>query len=311
MSKLAKPLAIAYLCILLNNTSTNASSESSLDTAKIETLTGRKGTYDKNENVFKVSLPRSDIHTLVNETKMTPPMGLTAWAAFTPAGDSTMVMGDIVLLENQVNPVMSVALDNGLEVTALHNHFLWDSPKVMFMHVGGTGDQKKLAEAVGKVFAEIEKTAAAPPQVQKVKSDPSQTTLDPAKIDLVFGAKGQMSDGVYKITFGRTTTMDGFKMGNAMGVNTWAAFVGSDELAVVDGDFAMYEQEVQTVLRTLRGSGINIVAIHNHMIMEQPRVIFLHFWGIGKTTDLAKGLKAAMDTQKGPAKTPMVPMKAM
>jgi hypothetical protein len=300
-----KPFLAVLMCISAN---IDIAKANGLDTAAIEKIIGRKGAYDKKENVFKVSLPRTDIHAIVGETKMTPPMGLTAWAAFTQTGDSTMVMGDIVLLENQVNPVMSAALDNGLDVTALHNHFLWDSPKVMFMHIGGMGDQKKLAEAVGKVFAEIEKTMATPPEVQKVKLDPSQTTLDPNKIDLVFGTKGQLSDGVYKVTFGRTTKMSGYEMGNAMGVNTWAAFVGSDEIAVVDGDFAMYEQEVQTVLKTLRQAGINIVAIHNHMIMESPRVIFLHFWGIGKTTYLAKGLKAAMDTQKNKAEEPMKAM---
>jgi hypothetical protein len=303
-----KPFLAVLMCISMNIGITKAGAENGLDTAAIEKITGRKGTYDKKENVFKVSLPRTDIHTIVGETKMTPPMGLTAWAAFTPVGDSTMVMGDMVLLENHVNFVMSVALDNGLDVTALHNHFLWDSPKVMFMHIGGMGDQKKLAEAVGKVFSEIERTIVTPPDVQKVKLDPSQTTLDSNKIDLVFGTKGQLSDGVYKVTFGRTTKMGGYEMGNAMGVNTWAAFVGSDDLAVVDGDFAMYEQEVQTVLKTLRGAEINIVAIHNHMIMESPRVIFLHFWGIGKTTDLAKGLKAAMDTQKNKAQEPMKAM---
>lgn len=299
---------IVLLCFSMGITIVKAATENGLDTAKIEKLTGRKGTFDKKEGVFKVSMPRKDIQTAVGETKMTPPMGLTAWAAFTKAGDSTMVMGDMVLLEDQVNPVMSVALDNGLEVTALHNHFLWDWPKVMFMHIGGMGNEDKLADAVGKVFAEIEKTATVKSGARKVKLEPSQTSLDPNKIDYIFGAKGQLSDGVYKITFGRTTKMDGYEVGNAMGVNTWAAFIGSDEQAVVDGDFAMYESEVQSVLKTLRHADINIVAIHNHMIMEQPRVIFLHFWGIGKTTDLAKGLKAAMDTQKNAAKEPMKTM---
>ena len=306
-----KPLILFLFCVSMNIALANAATENSFDMAKIEKLTGRKGTFDKKENVFKVSMPRKDLRIAVGETTMTPPMGLTAWAAFTKAGDSTMVMGDMPLLEDQVNPVMSVVLDNGLEVTALHNHFLWDSPKVMFMHVGGMGDESKLADAVGKVFAEIEKTATIRSDVRKIKLEPSQTSLDPNKIDQVFGVKGQLSDGVYRITFGRTTKMDGYEVGNAMGVNTWAAFVGSDELAVVDGDFALYEQEVQTVLKTLRGGGINIVAVHNHMIMEQPRVIFLHFWGLGKTTDLAKGLKAAIDTQKETAEGPTKAMKAM
>jgi hypothetical protein len=293
-----KSFVIVLLYLSMNGAVVNAATEGSLDTAKIEKLTGRKGTFDKKENVFKIMLPRKDIHITVGETKMTPPMGLTAWAAFTKADDSVMVMGDMVLLEDQVNPVMSVALDNGLGVTALHNHFLWDSPRVMFMHIGGIGSEEKLATAVGKVFAEIEKTATIKSEVRKVKLDPSLTSLDPNQIDRVFGAKGKLSNGVYKITFGRTTKMGGYEVGNAMGVNTWAAFIGSDDLAVVDGDFAMYESEVQNVLKALRHTGINIVAIHNHMIMEQPRVIFLHFWGVGKTTDLAKGLKAAMETQK-------------
>ncbi len=303
-----KSLIAVLICISMNISVSKAEEANGLDTAAIEKLTGRKGTYDKKENVFKVMLPRTDIHASVGETKMTPPMGLTAWAAFTQTGDSTMVMGDMVLLEGQVNPVMSAALDNGLQVTALHNHFLWDSPRIIFMHIGGMGDQKKLAEAVGKVFTKIEDTMINPPEIQKVKFDPSQTTLDPNKIDAVFGTKGQMADGVCKYTFGRTTKMAGFEMGNAMGVNTWAAFVGSDELAVVDGDFAMYEQEVQDVLKTLRRAGINIVAIHNHMIMESPRIIFLHFWGVGETADLARGLKAAMDTQKNKSEEPMKPM---
>ena len=225
-------------------------------------------------------------------------MGLTAWAAFKLMDEHTMVMGDMVLLEDQVNPVMSAALDNGLEVTALHNHFFWDSPKVMFMHIGGTGTPETLVAAVGKVFAKIKETSGGKGEKPYFEIDPSKTSLDPKKIDEVLGKSGKMTDGVYKITFGRTTKMNGHEVGNAMGVNTWAAFVGSDEKAVVDGDFAMLETELQSALKALRQAGINIVAIHNHMTMESPRIIFLHYWGIGRTTDLAKGLKSALDTQQ-------------
>src|SRR5436305_308708 len=269
-----------------------------LDTAKIEQLTGAKGKLDEKEGVFKVSLSRSDINVTAGGVKMTPPMGLTCWASFMRMGDHAMVMGDQVLLEDQVNPVMSVALDNGLEVTALHNHFFWDSPKVMFMHIGGMGDEDKLAEAVGKVFAKIKETSDGKGQIPKADLDPAKTSLDPKNIEGIMGAKGQLGNGVYKITIGRTTKMEGHEVGNAMGINTWAAFVGSDQQAVVDGDFVMLEKELQSVLKALRGAGINVVAIHNHIETESPRIVFLHYWGVGSTTDLSKGLKAALDTQK-------------
>jgi Domain of Unknown Function (DUF1259) len=228
---------------------------------------------------------------------MTPPLGLTSWAAFQKAGDHAMVMGDMVLLEDQVNPVMSVALDNGLAVTALHNHFFWDSPKVMFMHIGGMGDETMLAGAVGKVFATIKDTSGGKGQVPRAELSPALTSLDPKTIEDVLGVKGQLANGVYKVTIGRTTKMDGYAVGSTMGVNTWAAFAGSDAKAVVDGDFVMFEPEVQPVLKALRSAGINIVAIHNHMIEESPRTVFLHYWGVGPTRDLAQGLKTALATQ--------------
>jgi len=274
-----------------------AAGSAPLNTARIEQLAGVKGKLDDKEGVFRVSVPRSDLHVTVEGVTLTPPMGLTCWAAFKKVGNHVVVMGDQVLLEDQVNLVMDVALDNGLEVTALHNHFLGDSPKVMFMHVGGMGDEEQLAAAIGKVFAKIKETSGAGPQPLSAPIDPAKSTLDPAKIESVLGRKGDLSGGVYKLTIGRTTKMGGHEMGNAMGVNTWAAFAGSDDVAVVDGDFAMHENEVQGVLKALRHGGIRIVAIHNHMIGESPRMVFLHFWGVGSTAKLAGALKAALDTQ--------------
>jgi Domain of Unknown Function (DUF1259) len=294
-------LTIAYtLAIvgLLWSPTMALSGEKALDTATIERLTGVKGELSEKEGVFKVSVPRSDLDVTAAGVKMTPALGLTSWAAFQKAGDHVMVMGDMVLLEDQVNPVMSVALDNGLTVTALHNHFFWDSPKVMFMHIGGMGDEATLAGAVGKVFGMIKDTSGGKGEVPRVELSPAQTSLDPKAIEDVLGVKGQLANGVYKITIGRTTKMDGHEVGNAMGVNTWAAFAGSDEKAVVDGDFVMFEPEVQPVLKALRGAGINIVAIHNHMIAESPRTVFLHYWGVGPTRVLATGLKAALETQR-------------
>jgi hypothetical protein len=269
-----------------------------LDTAKIEQLTGMKGQMNEKEGVFKVSAPRSDLKVTTAGVKMTPPLGLTSWAAFKSVGDQTVVMGDTVMTEDQVNAVMSVALDNGLEVTALHNHFFWDSPKVMFMHIGGMDDADKLASAVGKVFAKIKETSGGSVQVITADIDSAKNTIDTKKIDEIFAAKGETSpNGVHKITIAKLTKMHGHEMGAAMGVNTWAAFAGSDQQSIVDGDFAMYEGELQTVLKALRAKNINIVAIHNHMTHENPRVVFLHYWGVGPAQELGKSIKAALDAQ--------------
>jgi hypothetical protein len=289
-------LAVAVVTLLWNPV-VSLAGEKALDTATIERLTGVKGELSEEEGVLKVSVPRSDLEITVAGVKMTPPLGLTSWAAFQKAGDHVMVMGDMVVLEDQVNPVMSAALENGLEVSALHNHFLWDAPKVMFMHIGGMGDEAQLAGAVGKVFTTIKDTSGGKGEVPRVEISPVQTSLDPKPIEDLFGVKGQLASGVYKVTIGRTTTMHGHEVGNAMGVNTWAAFAGSDEKAVVDGDFIMFESELQPVLKALRGAGIHIVAIHNHMVGESPRTVFLHYWGVGPTRALAQGLKAALATQ--------------
>ena len=290
-------VVIAFASFTLTNAAFSFA-QKKLDTAKIEQLTGAKGELNEKEGVVIVRAPRADLQVTTAGVKMNPAMGLTSYAAFMKAGSKTMLMGDTTLLEDQVNPVMSVALDNGLEVTALHNHFFWDSPKVMFMHIGGMGDEEKLASAVGKVFAKIKETSGGKGEIPKADLDPAKTSLDPKNIEGIMGMKGQMANGVYKITIGRTTKMGGHEVGNTMGINTWAAFVGSDQQAVVDGDFVMLEKELQSVLKALRGAGINVVAIHNHIETESPRVVFLHYWGVGATTDLAKGLKAALDSQK-------------
>jgi len=286
-----------WLLIVMVGWEVVRAAEPALDTAKIEQLTGAKGELNTQEGVFKVSAPRSDLAVTVAGVKMTPPLGLTSWAAFQPMGTQTMVMGDLALLEDQVNPVMSVALTNGIEVTALHNHFFWDSPKVMFMHIGGMGSTEALAGAVGKVLATIKETSGGKGSVPHAELEPAKTSLDPKAIEEILGVKGQTANGVYKVTIGRTTKMHDHEVGNTMGVNTWAAFVGSDDTAAVDGDFAMLESELQPVLKALRGAGINIVAIHHHMAMESPRVLFLHYWGVGPTRALATGLKAALATQ--------------
>ncbi|MGZ3797376.1 MAG: DUF1259 domain-containing protein [Pseudobdellovibrionaceae bacterium] len=293
--KINTHLLIGIILVTLNVQNVQAEA-SKLDIKALEKSSGMKGEFNDKEQVYKISYARKDLEVIAGGVKISPAMGLTAWTAFTKSGDHTMVMGDLVLTEGQVNHVMSTALESGLEVTALHNHFFADNPKVMFMHIGGMGTEEKLGTSVGKVFSALKESTTK--KFPTVTLDSSKTTLNPKIIDTAMGQTGVLKDGVYKITIGRVTKMNGHEMGNAMGVNTWAAFIGSDKMAVVDGDFAMLEDELQTVLKTLRHANINIVAIHNHMTMENPRIMFLHFWGIGSTLELAKGIKSALDTQQ-------------
>jgi len=302
--RIAKRSSIGLVVILLAPLpalgAAKTAASAAFDQAKIEQLTGAKGKLDEKAGVFKVTLPRSDLKVTTAGVHITPPLGLSCWAAFTHAAKHTAVMGDIVMTEDQVNAVMSAALDHGLEVTALHNHFFWDSPKVMFMHIGGMADEEKLAAGVGAVFSAVKETSGGKGEVPKADIDPAKSALDAKALDASFGAygPGEYKDGVYKVIVGRSTKMSGHKMGKAMGVNTWAALAGSDDRAVIDGDFAMLESELQPVLKSLRKSGINIVAIHQHMTGEQPRILFLHYWGIGKATELAGGVVAALKETK-------------
>jgi hypothetical protein len=270
-----------------------------LDTAAIEEASGLKGQIIAEEKVFKIGKPRTDVKIQVDQWSMPPFMGLGSWAAFTPGHGGAMMMGDTVLFEDEVNPVMSAAFDAGLEVTALHNHFFYDDPKVYFMHIGGTGDARALAAGVKKVYdkvAEIRGANAAPAKSFPGKID-SPSAITPAPLEAALGVKGQSNQGMFKIVIGRTASMHGVSVGKEMGINTWAAFAGSDSAAFVDGDFAMLENELQTVLRAMRKEGINIVAIHQHMSQEQPRYLFLHYWGKGKAVDLAQSLKRVLDAQ--------------
>jgi len=274
--------------------------EATLDTQAIESVMGLKGSYNKTENVLRVSKPRDDVKLNVDRWSLPPFMGITSWAAFTPLGKSAMVMGDTVLFEDEVNPALSAALDAGLEVTALHNHFFFDQPKVFFMHIAGMGDAPKLARSVKAVYDSVAQVRAAQPTptANFVGDIASPSNITAAPIEEILGTKGQAKDGMVKISIGRNVKMHGATMGNEMGVNTWAAFAGTDEQAVVDGDFVMTEDELQPVLKAMRSASINIVAIHQHMTHETPRLVFLHYWGKGKAADLARGVKKALQAQQ-------------
>ncbi len=253
------------------------------------------------EGIVKVSFPRTDVPVEVDGSKLPPFMGLTSWVAFTPgkAGVEAMMMGDLVLFEDEVNRVMSTLLDHNVSVTALHNHFFFSKPAVYFMHVEGEGPVASLGSTVKTVMdtvGEIRKRTPKPLDRSGAAALPAKSAIDGAKLDAAFGLKGTSKDGMYKATMGRATTAAcGCHIGKTMGVNTWAAFIGTDDSAAVDGDFAVTEGELQPVLKALRAGNIDVVAIHSHMTGENPRILFLHYWGRGKAVDLANVVKKAVD----------------
>jgi hypothetical protein len=275
-----------------------ASGSAALDTAKIDELTGLKGKLNEKEAVYKVTFPRSDIKVAVDGWTMPPFMGLGTWAAFTRGSNTeAMVMGDTVLFEDEANPAMSAVLENGLSVTALHNHFFFDHPKVYFMHIEGQGTTDQLATAVRKVYDKIKEIRAANPQPKDsfaATALPEKNSISAEPLDKIFGMSSEVNNGMVKYSVGHPATMHGVKIDNAMGVNTWMAFAGSDDNALVDGDFAVTEDELQSALKAMRVGGINIVAIHSHMTHEQPRILFFHYWGRGPAKKLAEAIQGAL-----------------
>src|SRR6059058_4651555 len=265
-----------------------------LDTAKIDQITGLKGKLNEKENAYKVTFPRADVKIVVDGWTMPPFMGLGTWAAFTETKDGAMMMGDTVLFEDEVNPAMTAAFDNGLSVTALHNHFFFDKPKVFFMHIEGEGSINQLAEAVKEMYDAVKQVRASNPQPKESfggNSLPEKNSISGEPLNKIFGTNGEAKDGMVKFSFGRPAQMHGVKIDNTMGVNTWAAFAGGDDNAVVDGDFVVTEDELQPVLKALLKEKINIVAIHQHMTHEEPRIMFFHYWSRGTAKDLAQAVK--------------------
>jgi hypothetical protein len=271
-----------------------------LDADTIAAAAGSKATTTK-DGVVRIAWARTDVPVTVDGMPLKPFAGLGSWAAFTAAPHGAMVMGDTVVFEDEVTPAMDAAFAAGLEVTALHNHFFHDEPKVYFMHIGGTGQPEELARAVRGVWDAIKRVRSErpTPSVRFAGEVPRAGTLDAAGIEKILGHKAETQQGIVKVTIGRAGTMHGAQVGGSMGLTTWAAFSGSDDLAAVDGDFIMTAGEVQPVLRALRKGGIHVVALHNHMIGEQPAFFFTHFWGKGPASELAHGIRAALDAQRG------------
>lgn len=265
-----------------------------LDVRKIEELTGMKGVSKNNE--YKITVPQHDLHVTVDGFKIIPAMGLSSWAAFTPCNDSIMVMGDIVVTETDLAPVQQEVIRQGFAITAIHNHFVRNHPDIMFMHIDGKGDLGKIAAGTKAIFDKVKEARGEDPK--QAKADSVENTIYIARLDSLIGQKGEWNKGVYKYTIGRPDVPlqeHGIPVSAFMGFNTWAAWQGTDDKAAVTGDFTMLENEVEPVIRALIENGIEVVAVHNHMVHEQPRIFFLHYWGVGPAEKLAKGLKAALD----------------
>lgn len=263
--------------------------------AVLNTL-GRTG--DFKDAVLKVGVPRDDLHVTISGRQLPTAFGFGGWVAFTKGeGDLDVMMGDLVLTEDEVNPVMSAVLDNGLDATALHNHFFWEQPRVYFMHVHGRGPALALARNM-KPALDLIGGGSQDAQARRPAPERTPGALDTAALIKIVGHDGENAGSVYKITIGRPDIDlrdHGAAINARMGLNTWAAFAGTDADAVVAGDVAMLEHEVTAVLKALRGNGLNVVAIHHHMTGGTPVVIFLHYYGTGQAATLARGVRAALD----------------
>src|SRR3954468_5997026 len=271
---------------------------------QVLTSLGRTGDYKA--AVLKVNIPRNDLTVTIANVKTPTPFGFGGWIAMTKGtGGMEVMMGDLVLLQDEVNPVMSALLDNALDVTALHNHFFWDNPRIYYMHVHGHGSAADLARKVKPALDLIGKrpaasTASASTASAPTASAPAATAgkIDTTRIAQIVGHAGEQTGEVYKITIGRDDlklTEMGAPINARMGLNTWAAFVGSGDNAAIAGDVAMLAKEVTPVLKALRSNGLDVVAVHHHMTDTQPAVFFLHHWGTGPAEKLAAGFKAALD----------------
>ena len=276
-----------------------------LDTIGIASLLG-PGKFNAGE--YKITVPQHDLGIMVDGFKIIPAMGLGTWIAFTPAAEGAMVMGDIVVTENDLKPVQQAIIKNRLTITAIHNHFVRNHPNVMYMHIGGTGATFDMAFAAKEVLEAVKQSRGADPAKGSASHQPVANTLDTKALDQILGYTAEMSKGVYKYTIGRPDIQlreHGVPVTTFLGFNTWAAFQGTPEKAAVAGDFAMLEDEVAPVIKALVENGIEVVAVHNHMVHEQPRIFFLHYWGIGNAQQLARGLRAALDQTGKQAAQPM------
>lgn len=302
MPKIATKFVLILLSGILVSGVSFGANTTGLDRSSIEKAADTRATAKG--DVVRIGWSRDDVKVVVDGMAFPPAAGLGSWAAFKPTGkgQEAIVMGDTVVFQDEVDAAMDVAFSHGLEVTALHNHFFYDEPKVFFMHIGGIGQATELAGAVKAMWSAIKQVRSANPEpANSFTGSPPQPNghIDADRIKEITGlAATTEPGGVVKISSGRNASMHDTEIGGGMGLTSWAAFFGNDTSAVMDGDFIMTAGEVQRVLMSLRKSNLHIVALHNHMIGEQPAYFFTHFWGKGSVIELAKGFEAALQVQK-------------
>ena len=268
-----------------------SSAQTTPDLHEVEQILGVSGQMQ--EGALVVPFPRSDLKVTIHGETIPTAFGLGSWTAWKNMGGETMVMGDLVLLEKEINPVISALAEENINVTALHNHFLGEKPRMMYMHILGQGQAGMLARGIRKA---LDKTATP-------RSHPTPTSASPAidtkRIEQIIGYPGHAGGGIFKIIVGRPgVRAHGMELTSSMGLNSWIAFIGTNERAHVAGDIAMTANEVNPVIRALRKHGIRILAVHNHMLDEEPRIFFLHYWGTGKVETLARAFRDALGQSK-------------
>jgi len=290
---IVRSLSLGVVPSLFSIASASIAQPRAANWAAVDQALGRAGATQP-DGVRRYGFPRSDLHVVLDGVTIKPALALGGWVAFQPMGNNSEVMGDLVLTPQEVNPVMSELLKGGLHVTAVHNHLLRSSPETIYMHVEGHGDPAKLASSIHAALALSHTPLAAPPAA----APSTALDLDTAAVDRIMGKAGKANGGVYQFSFPRAETImqDGMAEPAPMGTGTGINFqpIGGGRAAVT-GDFVLLGSEIDPVMRELRGHGMDVTALHSHMIGETPTIYFMHFWAVGPASALATGLRAALD----------------
>jgi hypothetical protein len=282
-----------HLAMFIGLTLAISAGAADYDWSKVDQAIGRKGT-DQPGGVHKYSFPRSDLHVTVDGTAIKPALALGGWVAFQPMGSGAMFMGDLVLTDTEISPVMKRLIDDGVEITAVHNHLIRTSTPVFYMHVGGTGDPLKFAQTLNAALA-LSKTPLSAPAAS---APPPPLDLDTASLEKTLGFNGKANGGVYQFSVPRAEAITERGMsvapalGTAIAINFQPTGAGK---AAITGDFVLLGSEVNPILKTLRVHGIEVTALHSHMIEDSPHLFFMHFWANDDAQKLAQGLRAALD----------------